>query len=1185
MFKKLIQFEVFYQLKQRAFPIFVVLFLTLGVFVGRQGFAPTGVNFNAVYQVYFYTNVITLGSVFITMFFAISAMLRDKQHNMESLIYSSSITKAQYFWSRFLGTFIFSVLAFSPFLLGYFLGVNFSDLDPERINDFQILTYLQPLLYMVIPNIFICSTIIFSVSTLTKNSTATYVSAVFIYTLYFVSSIFLNSPLMAQAVPASPESMAIAAIADPFGIAAFFEQTQYWTPFQKNTQLLSLSGLFLKNRIVWILVSLGFLLSTYKLFSFRKITKKVKKDSKIKNENHELLTYRPIKGLHNFKAQRLAFFALLKIEMKSVFKSLPFIAVLIMWIFIVFSELFSTVISGGEYGVSVYPFTNQLIDLIVDPLTIFSLILIIFYSSEIIWKERGLNFNLILDATPTKNGVFFLSKFSALLLLPIILITSGILMSMLFQVSLNYTNFELGVYASLFYYHGIQLVVFCVIAFFVNTLVKNKYMGMSIFGLIVLLSLNSGFFGLEHPLTSLGFLPRPGYNNMNGFHGVSSLFDHLAAYWLAIGLLLVILSFKIWNRGVVATFTMKVKQLKYGWSKLQKLAFTFFMLLFIGSGSLVIYNTTIVNEYDTVSDQLEYRENYERKFKQFENLERPIPIARKTTVAIYPKERSYSVKADYILKNKSGKPMSKIFISERIAMKNVAFEGATLILKDSTHGSYLFQFDDALQPNDSVRFTYELEKTLKGYDTDITIVDNGSYITHRNFEPILGYSAGYEISNRTERQKRGLPKKVVKRELAAHIVSEDVKNEKIRFETVVSTSKDQTAISSGSLINEWSENGRNYYHYKSTNKILPAVGYFSAKYETQKTVHNGISIEQYYDANHDFNIDQIENSIKETLDYCQENFGAYNFDHVRIAEIPSHWSFGGYAHPGVISMVEDRLYLSDVSNSETFNLVAKRTIHEVAHQWWGHTLSAKPVAGGALFVEGFAKYTEAVIMEKLYGKRVLYELSDNARRRYFSGRSFAGSTEPPVYMVTSQSYIAYGKAYTVLMALRDLIGEKQVNHVLKTLTDKHRNVNKLAVNTIELLEEIYNVTPKEQHVLVNDWFKKVITYDLGIEESFYKELPNGTYEVTVKVKAKRFETLKTGEIKQIYIDEPIKIGVFTTHPSNVKDNSTILYYESNTINKEETVLTIIVKELPKYISIDPFGTRSDENSVNNTIRF
>ena len=111
-------------------------------------------------------------------------------------------------------------------MLGYILGIHFSDLDPERLGEFQLLSYLQPWVYFIVPNIFICSTIIFSVSTLTKNSTATYVSAVFVYMLYFVSSIFLNSPLMAQAVPASPESMAIAAVADPFGIAAFFEQTQ-----------------------------------------------------------------------------------------------------------------------------------------------------------------------------------------------------------------------------------------------------------------------------------------------------------------------------------------------------------------------------------------------------------------------------------------------------------------------------------------------------------------------------------------------------------------------------------------------------------------------------------------------------------------------------------------------------------------------------------------------------------------------------------------------------------------------------------------------------------------------------------------------------------------------------------------------------------------------------------------------
>lgn len=1185
MFKKLLQFEVFYQFKQRAFPIFALLFLALGVFVGRQGFAPKGINFNSVYQIYFHTGIFTLGSVFVIMFFAISAMLREKQHNMEGLIYSSSIKKSHYFWGRFLGTFIFSVLAFSPYLLGYMYGNYFSDLDPERIADFQLMTYLQPWLYIVLPNIFICSTIVFSVSTLTKSNTATYVSAVFIYMLYFVSSIFLNSPLMAQAVPASPESMAIAAVADPFGIAAFFEQTQYWTPFQKNTQLLSFSGLFLINRLVWILVSVGILLGTYALFSFRKTAEKVKKEPKQKKENIQLLEYKPIQTSHNFKAQLMAFFTLLKLELKGVFKSLPFIAVLIMWLIIVFSELYSTVISGGEYGVSDYPFTNNLIDLILAPLTLFSFILIVFYSAEIVWKERNLNFNLIVDATPVKNGVFFLSKIGALALLPTILITSGIAMCIIFQIALGYSNFEFSLYASLYYHYGLQLVVYCMIAFFINSIAKNKYMGMGIFGLILIACTKSDIIGLEHPLTSLGFLPRVEYNNIDGFNGVSYLFDHLSMYWFAFGLILTVLSFKIWNRGVVASFSIKMNQLFLHWTKGQKLATTILFVLFLSAGSLVYYNTNIVSEYETISDQLEFREGYERKFKKYDSIERLYPTSKKTKVDIYPKERMFTVTADYILKNKSEQPLSELFITERVSLENVTIENARLVAHDTLYGTYLFKYDKPLQPNDSVKYTYKLKKEVKGYEVDNSIVNNGTYINRfGNFEPILGYTSGLEISNKTERKKRNLPERVEEDNSDEHIVLEDVKYEKVRFETIISTSNDQTAISSGRLLNEWSENNRNYFHYKSRVKILPEIGYFSAKYTSKKIDYKGVSIEQYYDANHDFNIEDIENSVKQTLDYCQENFGTYPFDHVRIAEVPSYWPFGGFAHPGVISMVEDRLYLTNVRNEETFNVVAKRTIHEVAHQWWGHTLSAKPVAGGPLFVEGFAKYTEAVVLEKMYGKRALYTLTENARSRYFRGRSFASSVEPPVYKVDGQSYIAYGKALTVMLGLRDLIGEDQVNKVLKIMTDRHRSINMLAATSVELLEEIYKVTPSEQHVLIDDWFKNVITYDVGIEESTYKELANGTYEIIVKLKTKRFKTLDNGETKQISMDEPIKIGIFTEHPSNVKDNSSILYYKSNHFNKDMTEIKLIVKEKPTYISIDPYGTRSDENLTDNVMR-
>ncbi|MDD7913694.1 ABC transporter permease/M1 family aminopeptidase [Polaribacter ponticola] len=1184
MFNKLLQFEVFYQKKQRAFPLLALLFLALGIFVGRQGYAPQGINFNAPFQVFYHTSIFTLGSLFVIMFFTISTMLRDKQHKMEGLIYSSSIKKGQYFWSRFLGAFIFSLLAFSPFLIGHIFGVYTADLEPERIANFQIMNYLQPWLYIVVPNVFVCTSIVFSVSTLTKNSTATYVSAVFVYIIYFVSSIFFNSPLLAQATPSSPESMVMAAIADPFGIIAYIEQTQFWTPYQKNTQLLSFSGLFFWNRLIWVGIAFGILLGTFKLFSFRKMTKKVKKEKKIAVSKSPLFSYKPLEVASNFEAQKAAFLSLVKVELKSVFKSLPFIAVLLMWVFIVFSELYSTLINGGEYGVSIYPFTNQLISLIVDPLTIFSLILIIFYSSEIVWKERSLNFNLIIDATPVKNSIFFLSKFSALILLPIILITVGILMCIMFQIALGYSNFEFDLYASFYYHYGLQLIIFCMIALFVNSLAKTKYLGMGIFGLLVVVIFKSDvLLGLQHPLTSLGFLPRIRSNNMDGFNGVSNLYNHLAMYWLAFGLLLTVFSFKIWNRGIVASFSVKIKQLLTNWSKVQKMSLSFLTILFIGFGSLVFYNVNVVSEYNTINDHLEFSENYERKFKQYESIERLYPSSKKTEVSIFPEERSYTVNAKYVMVNRSEKPMKQVFITERKALDTVFIENADLIKQDTDFGIYLFKFKKALQPQDSVMFNFKLTNKVKGYENDKSIINNGTYLNRfSNFDPILGYSTSFEISNQRERKKRNLPKRIKENESTdAHIAFEDVKYEKINFETIISTSNDQTAISSGKLLKHWIANNRNYFHYKSSKKISPSVGYFSAKYATKKTNYKGVAIEQYYDENHNFNIGDIEQSIKETLDYCQENFGRYQFDYLRIAEVPAHWPFGGFAHPGVISMVEDRLYLSDVSDEDTFNVVAKRTIHEVAHQWWGHTLSAKPVAGGSFLVEGLAKYTEAVVMEKMYGKSALYTLAENARSRYFSGRSFASKIEPAVYKVDGQSFISYGKALNVLLALRDLVGEKQVNLVLKTLTDNHRNSTKLEATTLDLLKEVYKITPKNQHGLINDWFKKVITYDVGIENARTKALANGTYEVTVKVKSKRFETLKNGEIKQISIDEHIKIGLFTAHPSNVKDDSSVLYYESNQINKEITEIKIIVKEKPNYIAIDPYGTRSDENLVDN----
>ena len=281
-------------------------------------------------------------------------------------------------------------------------------------------------------------------------------------------------------------------------------------------------------------------------------------------------------------------------------------------------------------------------------------------------------------------------------------------------------------------------------------------------------------------------------------------------------------------------------------------------------------------------------------------------------------------------------------------------------------------------------------------------------------------------------------------------------------------------------------------------------------------------------------------------------------------------------------MVEDNLYLVDERKEDSFGLVAKRTIHEVAHQWWGHVLSPKNTSGAGIFVEGFAKYTEAVLMEKLYGKASVFQLSQTANRRYFSGRSYSSAKEQPLYLEQGEGYMLYGKSYTIMLAMKELIGEARVNKVLKILVERHQDKIDATLTAPELLDEFYKVTPDEHHVLIDDWFKRVITYDLSVESSSYKKLSTGQFEIELEISAQRFEQID-GIPTEINLNEPIPIGLLARHPSRAA-NEEIIYLEANTIISGDNKITVVVDQLPAYVSIDPYGTRLDMIRNNNWVR-
>ena len=1184
MFKNLYLFECSYQLKQRFFIGFSFIFLFFGFSVGKNGHLLEHQIINSSYQISFNMALLSLGSVFAIMFFAISGILRDQQYKFESIIYSTAIKKSTFFFSRFLGTLSFSLIVFSFSMLGFIGGNLASDISAERLADFQLSHFLWTWLIIILPNIFICTSIIFAVSALSKNNISTYVCAIFIYALYMICAIFLNSPLLANSVPPSPDNLVWAALADPFGLSAFFEQTQYWTIFEKNTNSISFSGYFMWSRIIWISISSIILGLTYRFFSFRSLPQKVKKPKVSSDENYQKKTYHAVETISMDRNSAIqSYFSLLKINLKIVFQGLPFLGLLLVWSVIVFTEIYSRINNGGNYNDSQYPTTSLMVWLIEDPLILISLILIVFYSGEIIWKERSLNFHPFIDASPVSNISLFLSKLTALLLLPCLFILTGILIAIGFQISKGYYQFEIWQYLSMFYFSGAQLFFISLLAFFIQSLFNNKYLGMLVTGLIILfLGTNlSLMIGIFHPLLKIGDFPKVFHNDMNGYGYFIKAFHHTFFYWTSLGIVLSLLSFKLWRRGNIHKFTFRIKQLFSNWKNWQTISLITSGLIFIFSGSAIFYNVNIIQDYQSKKERLDFSEAYERKFKKHESLPRLFPVDIKSEVHLFPNEDKYNIKVNYLLENKNNTSVNQVFITSKKEVKNITLENATLIEHDTFFETYLFQLDQPLLPNQQLKHSFELIHQQKGYETPRTLVHNGSYIIHTSLGPSLVYRSSKEIKDNFERQKRGLPKREEEMATEDHLHLEEASIGQVTFETIISTQADQIALAPGNLIRKWTENDRNFFHYKTNGPVTPLLGYFSAKYQTKKTKHLGISIEQYFHPGHDYNVETIEKNTKLTLDYCIKNFGDYPLDHLRIAEIPGHWNFGGQAMPGTISMVENRMYLVDNRDPNGFDLVAKRTIHEVAHQWWGGILLPKQIEGASFFIEGLAKYTEAVVMEKHYGKGAIWQLSETSNRRYFRSRAMSADPEPPLYLAGGQDYLSYGKSLIILLAMKDLIGEEKVNIAIRNLTDKHRQEVEPTLISLELLEEFYKLSPTKYHPLIDDWFKKVITYNLKIEGTDTKKLGNDQFEITININAKRFEENNLEPTKQIDLNEPIQIGLFKKHPKNFKHDDPILHLKSHQIDQENMQLKIIVDEMPKYICIDPFGARLDANRVDN----
>jgi len=1155
----IIRFEWRFHTRQISFIAAALFFAGFGFALTATGFGPANVHVNSPYDIAQSLGMVSLAAVFAIAIFCANSVVRDREHHFEEIVFSTSVEKFPYLFGRFAGSFMAAFTVFSATAIGMMLAAILPLHDASRVGPFSIIPYFWTLLVLVLPGMLVAGVVLFGIATLTRSVLASVVGAVAIYVFYFAAAAFTNSPLMAGSAQGA-SSAAGASLLDPFGLSAFFEQTRYWTPALRNTRLISLTGNFLLNRILWLSFAAIVWVVVYKRFSFRVLSK-----SPGTRASRPQVTSRDMKLRTRRPRSQSRLLAATRIELRSVLRSIPFILLTILWTGLAAMEIVADV-AGGEYGAAFYPTTSLILGTLRQPLGLVATVIIIYYSAELIWRERSVGMAEIVNATPASNAVFVVSKWLALSAMIGVLIVTGIGAGVVIQFARGFHVFHPALLLAFAAILAIPLLLFAMAAVLIQTLSPSKYFGLFAVLVAGVLMQAGSALGIEHPLLTFAGAPPLRYTEMNGFGASITPFLWFMALWTAIGLLFLLLASALWRRsgGVPHTIAKNTDR---------RIA-AILAIIAIALASFIFYNTNILNRWTSNTASLDWSASYETTYRATAAMPRPHITAITAEVALFPNERRYRVTGNYDLVNDGATPIASVLISvpRDARVTNLTIPQATIVRNDK-FATYDVQFKSPLQPHQHTTLHFDLTYEHHGFTAtaaDTSITANGSFITPGHCFPILGYRSGYEISDPIERKKRGLPPST-----GEESDLDDASAEWSNVDVTLSTSSDQIALAPGRLIDDRVANGRRYVHYRSDAPIHNNLIFSSARYAVARAAAGKTQIEVYYDPAHRYNVDRILSAATNSLRIFETSFGPYPQSQLRIAEAPAYARFGGLAMPGLVFLSESRAFLIDARDPSQIDLVARRTAHEVAHQWWGHSVTPAVIPGASAIIESLPRYSELLVLDKRYGRGQVRRSLQFELDRYLAGRAGDEKTEVPLTRVTDQAYLYYGKGAIVMNALKELLGEETLNRALRSFVAAQSGpAHQPKID--DLLHEIEAVTPPENRALVDEWTRGVILYDLNLPSATSRRLPDGRFEATMQVNVHKSRV----DEHELPVNEPIEIGLFAADPDVAAAND-ILHLAAHPLHSGANTITVIVDKPPSYAAIDPYITRIDRNRFDN----
>jgi ABC-2 type transport system permease protein len=1144
---------------------------------------------NAPYALAQTITVMGLLGVVVVAAFMGRAVQQDFEYQTFHFFFTSPITKRDYLLGRYLGAVMTLMLIFIGIGVGALIGAHWPGVDPTRVGPWSFEAFVRPYLLMLLPNVLFLGGIFFCLAALTRRMLPVYIAGVVVLIGYLIAGRLLRDI----------DNRFIAALIDPIGVTAQGLVTRYWSPAEKNTQMIPLAREILWNRALWLTVGgaiFAFGYWRFKLaFAMPERASKRKKGLPLEEGDpaqgqRPRAVALPIVQLQTSASAYLRQLpGLVRLYLRETVKNVYFLVIVLTGVLFV---LGNAKVIGATYGTNTYPVTYQVLDFTAGTFVLFTLIVTAFYAGELVWRERDARMAQIADSLPQPTWLGFIAKLLTLMGMQVVLQAVVLVCGVLIQLFNGYTKFELGQYLfSLFVIQLPQYWMIAALALMIHSVVNHKYLGHFLVVLYYIIEITASAFGYEHRLYHFGSIPVVSYSDMNHYGHFLGPVWWYTAYWGAASILLLVLARLFWVRGTDSGAKVRMAIARSRWTKPLVATTVGSAAVFVATGAWIYYNINVLNPYRNEFAREELQAQYEKDYKPLAGKPQPKITASRVDVDIYPYEHRIRFRGTHTLKNKGDVPVTELYVGLLESAKINKLEGSIGMKAGEIKrelGWLPYALDRPLAPGETMTLSYDLEYPPPGFTNGgahSVVVDNGTFV-NSGLVPALGYQPMVELTRDNERKKHGLePKKLRVPDLDDEVnrmrnyISNDA--DWIEFEATVSTAEDQIALAPGYIQKEWVDNGRRYFHYKMDVPILNFYAFLSARYTVKKGVWEGggktVPIEIYYQAGHEYNVDAMIGAVKDSLDYFTKAFSPYQHRQVRILEFPRYATFA-QSFPNTIPYSESIGFIAkvDPKDPKDVDYPYYVTAHEIAHQWWAHQVIGAYVQGSTMMSETMAQYSALMVMKKKYGdakmKRFLkYELD-----AYLTGRATERKRELPLFRNENQGYIHYRKGSLVMYALQDAIGEEAVNRALASYIKKVAFQEPPYTTSRELLAEFRAVTPPEYQYLIEDMFETITLFENRAVSASYRATGGGKFEVTLKVAAKKMRSDEGGALKEIPMDDLVDIGV-----QGPDDKP--LYLKKHRIKSGETELKIEVSEKPERAGIDPVVKLIDRRPEDNTV--